>query len=58
MTRKDYKAIAEAIHTAHKDTKDDKLFYGAMIQELCVMFYRDNPRFNADKFASACGAKA
>ncbi len=50
MTRKDYVAIARAIALVRGDC--DGLV--PLVEELCAIFKADNPRFDKDRFISAC----
>ena len=50
LHRKDYKAIAQAINnTLNADSTKE-----ALIEELCIIFFGDNPLYNAIKFKQAC----
>lgn len=61
MTRKDYQAIAKAIAKVRADRRGG---YGLDIEArhaieeiedgLAAVFAADNPRFNRDKFLTAC----
>lgn len=62
MTRKDYVKIAQvfALHMQvaieigagdQQDTIED------LAGDMAHMLYRDNPRFDRDKFLTACGVK-
>jgi hypothetical protein len=53
MTRKDYKMIAEIIKNFDEvaDAETRQVLVHNFIEVLMV----DNPRFNANKFAEACG---
>ena len=64
MTRKDYEAIARAIATVMEATQGYRNLDGdiggqcalaRLVGHLEVIFENDNPRFNSDKFAKACG---
>ena len=51
MTRKDYIAIADALASvefSHKAT---------VVDALCRVFKKDNPRFDADRFKEAVNRK-
>lgn len=52
MTRKDYVVIADAIAKAMVRSEtvmtSDVSFY--IVDELCFAFYKDNTRFDTDKF--------
>lgn len=50
MTKKDYIAIANAIRIARSYTHS----IDGVVDELCVMFKRDNPNFDPQQFKEAC----
>jgi hypothetical protein len=52
MTRKDYVGTAEIL----KDMQDrmDEVNFSLLISKFGVMFGQDNPRFDFQKFMSAC----
>ncbi len=52
MTRKDYVMIAEVIATSWHASADSKRDIAINLAEV---FETDNPRFNRDRFLSACG---
>ena len=52
MTKKDYKAIAEALRIARAGS-DDKQVIRHIITELEKVFSADNPLFDSDKFEKA-----
>ena len=52
MTRKDYVSIASVLLN-NKGNIDDNAFT-ALIKDLSDMLYRDNNRFNRDRFERAC----
>ena len=54
MTRKDYKAIAEAIR-ANMDHKHETIYAAGLVSALEDYMSADNERFDGDKFAEACG---
>ena len=64
MTRKHYKAIASIINEHSEyvvDTIVDEdgihsimINQDKLIDELCIIFKRDNSLFNKDKFVNAC----
>lgn len=64
MTRKQYKAIAEVLKGA-KDYADqskvveERVFVSATVagitDNLATVFKLDNPKFDRDKFLTACG---
>ena len=57
MTKKDYVKIAGAIRPYFIESAENKsgAYVGKLIHDLCRVFYADNPRFDYDKFATACG---
>jgi len=66
MTKKHFKAIADIIYIQHKEyisqyNKDNNYAdgYGQSCQdianELTDYFAKENPRFDRDKFLTACG---
>ena len=46
MTRKHFIAIAQAIRTTSNKNQ--------LVDELCIIFKRDNSLFSKDKFINAC----
>jgi hypothetical protein len=52
MTRKDYVMIAEVIATSWHASADSKRDIAVNLAEV---FETDNPRFDRDRFLSACG---
>lgn len=59
MTKKDYQAIARAIHTARTHAKiDEKLDPGSGINRvehlIADVLAADNPRFDRERFVEAC----
>lgn len=65
MTRKDYEAIAGAILAVRADIEARNLDGGTLAGKwqvteeiavrLCAVMRDDNPRFDRDKFLTACG---
>lgn len=63
MTKKDYETIAKAIAkaianartTCEPTSKEDEEVLEAVVVELTLVFEKDNPRFDRDRFAKACG---
>lgn len=61
MTKKDYELIARIfnknIHDTHpKNVRlNVKMVAGAMAQQFADVLAKDNPRFDAEKFLTACG---
>ena len=51
MSKKDYKMLADIIWRVLTDGQEKHDF----VDELCFELRKDNPRFNSDKFRSACG---
>ena len=54
MTRKDYEKIAKAINETRDFYKDYSITV-TVAELLATEFRKDNPRFDAVKFYSACG---
>jgi hypothetical protein len=54
MTKKDYVYIAEVIKYIGMFSENDKYF---IAQEFAAHFRMDNPKFNTEKFMTACGFK-
>lgn len=55
MTKKDYIAMAKALD--HSKTYGAGIIHKRYCQELAEVFARDNPKFNKDKFLTACGVE-
>lgn len=57
MTRKDYEAIAERLaRLADKYQYDEgRNILAEVVQDLAEEFAEENPRFDFDKFVTACG---
>ena len=53
MTRKHYRAIAQAIKES-KTNYSRKLHKDILIDELCIIFARDNSLFSRQRFINAC----
>ena len=55
MTKKDYIAIAKAIKTAYSRPGIESAlqFQNALLAELSIVFAKDNPNFNAQRFYDA-----
>jgi hypothetical protein len=49
MTKKDYILVARTIN---KFLQEGDIY--AMIDDFCLGFLKDNPRFDRDKFINAC----
>ena len=62
MTRKDYEKIAEAVRKVNKGVsgweyaRPDEVL-DLLASYLCEVLEQDNPRFNRERFLSACGFK-
>ena len=55
MTKKDYIAIADIIHTTRlEDWSSAEHAITCIEVALCVLFKQDNPNFNKEKFLEAC----
>jgi len=63
MTRKDYVAIAEAFATTKPETADNvqareaRYQWKLVMTEIADVFADDNPRFDRDRFYTACEGK-
>jgi hypothetical protein len=53
MTRKDY-VITAQILSSYKDLIGDEFTYHDLVDEFAAMFAEDNPRFDFNKFITAC----
>jgi len=53
LTKQDYEAIA---HIINGISQHPKTLYplGKLIEDLCVYFAKDNPRFDQGRFKAAC----
>lgn len=60
MTRKDYLLIAEAIQSARLTTKpgDANAAADIVAVEFARLLAADNPRFDRERFLTACGVEA
>jgi hypothetical protein len=59
MTRKDYKAIAEAIHgEVMRQHSDAQRALEAVAYEIAGALVRNNANFDRDKFIVACGVRS
>ena len=54
MTKKDYKAIAEEVRSSTIEDERGRISKNLLVQGLSVMFAKDNPRFDAERFRVAC----
>jgi hypothetical protein len=54
MSRKHYREVADILS---RSKQKDHWSFDDVINELCIMFKNDNPRFNASKFKEACESK-
>jgi hypothetical protein len=61
MTRKDYELIANAFRLANGSTKvtdyDAESALGLLAEILGDRLEQDNPRFDRERFLTACGVK-
>lgn len=60
MTRKDYVMIAETLADLMADFNnggDDTISLTLVAVELAETLAKDNPRFDRDRFLTACGVK-
>ena len=53
MTRKDYIATSEIL-ASYKDLIGDEFTYHDLVDEFAGYFAEDNPRFDFNRFISAC----
>ena len=53
MTRKDYVATAEIL-SDFKSGIDNQIIFEDLVEEFADFFSADNPRFNFEKFRTAC----
>ena len=55
MTRKDYVAIATALHHAYRTCENPHIrTWEAAVLRLAEAFKADNPRFDSERFINAC----
>ena len=56
LSRKHYRVIAKSIKDSTTlDTYGDEIVHKEdLINDLCIMFERDNSLFSSDKFINAC----
>lgn len=58
MTRKDYVMIAEVINRNTVSLTESALIdFARMAEDLATELQNDNPRFDRDRFLTACGVK-
>lgn len=58
MTRKDYVMIAEVINRNTTSlTESAFIDFARMAEDLATELQNDNPRFDRDRFLTACGVK-
>ena len=64
MTKKDYIIIARQLKNTLENMREYEQVikkmspsevFEAVIKDMCTMFVQDNPKFDAQKFAKACG---
>ena len=53
MTRKDYIETAKILNYVNQKTHP--AVFSKMVIDFAVMFAKDNPKFDANKFYKACG---
>lgn len=54
MTKKHFKAIAEVINSIDSEHNSAVMYRSILVSRLCVLFSRENERFNSSKFRDAC----
>ena len=54
MTRKDYIKIASIIKDNTNSNSFGELYKYSLIDDLCIMFKKDNSLFNKARFVDAC----
>lgn len=55
MTKTDFELMAQVITSSKKGKKGHEVFLlKEFIPKLCAIFKANNPRFNKDRFISAC----
>lgn len=55
MTRKDYQLIADAMQDLYLGRADWQRSLSQTANKLADFLAKDNPRFNREKFLTACG---
>jgi len=53
MTRKDYVIVAQIL-SSYKDLIGDEFTYQDLVDEFAAYFAEDNPRFDFNRFITAC----
>ena len=53
MTRKHFKEVAEILNYA--SNKTHPALFSKMVNDFALMFAKENPNFNVNKFHEACG---
>jgi len=53
MTKKHYKEVAKII-SAHTSKSGDMVHKQRLVEELSAFFKADNPRFDMERFTTAC----
>ena len=54
MTRKHYISISKAIRQSKCNYSRNKIDKDILVDELCIIFARDNNLFNRSRFVDAC----
>ena len=54
MSRKHYREVADILS---RSKNKGHWSFETVIDDLCIMFKRDNPRFDTSKFKEACESK-
>lgn len=55
MTRKHYQTMAASLVQWRCDFKVSKSVFEGLIDELSIIYLKDNPRFDTVRFRKACG---
>ena len=57
LTRKDFRDIATAVASARIEHRPDLIVADQLVAALSVLFSKDNPNFDEDKFDEACSQR-
>lgn len=55
MTRKHFEAIAFLFRSAYCETEHEAETVRNLAENMAAMFKRENPRFDIERFLTACG---